>query len=126
MAVMRSVGNGHTLPPHAHVRATSGEYLVELDLSDFTETELTIDVLGAVVMVRGDQRSVDGDADRPFRLHEHLEESFRLPDDAEADRLKASFVHGRLELHAPRKRLVARTIPIERKAQLINPNAEPC
>ena len=35
MASMRTVGDGHRLPAHASVRADEGEYLVELDVSDF-------------------------------------------------------------------------------------------
>ena len=47
MAAMRAVGNGHQLPAHANVREDSGEYLIELDVSDFTESELTIEAARA-------------------------------------------------------------------------------
>ena len=40
MAAMRAVGNGHKLPPHARVREAEGEYMIKLDVSDFTEREL--------------------------------------------------------------------------------------
>ena len=52
MAVMRSLGNGRTLPPHANVREDASEYVIKLDVSDFTESELTVETLGPVVTVR--------------------------------------------------------------------------
>lgn len=127
MAVMRPVGNGHQLPPHPHVRADSTEYVVELDVSDFTEEELAVEVLGLHVTVRADQREADGDEAKAFHLHERLEESFRLPDDAAAEDLLAFYAHGTLELHVPRRRLVPHVIAVEHKPLgLINPDATPC
>ena len=55
MAAMRAVGNGHQLPPHAHVREEPSEYLIQLDVSDFTENELLIEALGPQLTVRGDR-----------------------------------------------------------------------
>jgi HSP20 family molecular chaperone IbpA len=126
MAAMRAVGNGHQLPPHAHVREESGEYLIELDVSDFTESELAIEALGPQLTVRGDQLETTEDDGKAFRLHERLEESFRLPDDADTDRIKIFFKHGTLEIHAPRTRLEPRRLPIEHPSFLINPDAEAC
>ena len=40
MAAMRTVGYGHRLPAHANVREDDGEYVIELDVSDFLEGEL--------------------------------------------------------------------------------------
>jgi HSP20 family molecular chaperone IbpA len=127
MAVMRPVGNGHQLPPHAHVRADAIEYVISLDVSDFTEEELTIELLGPHVTVRGDQRESAEDESRAFYLHERLEESFRVPDDAVPEQIKVFYEHGTLELHVPRKRLVPRLIAVERKPTgLIHPDATPC
>jgi HSP20 family molecular chaperone IbpA len=127
MTAMRMVGNGHLLPPHAHVRETAEEYVVELDVSDFTESEIQVEIVGPEVTVRGDQLETKEDEGLAFRLHERLEECFRLPDDADADRLNAFYAHGTLELHAPHKRLEPREVPLERKpVHLINPEATPC
>ena len=127
MAVMRSVGAGHRPPAHARVLEYPGEYVVELHVADFLETELSVEVVGRQVTVRGDQVAESGDADAALRLHERFEESFRLPEDADADRLKAAYAHGTLELRAPRTRLEARAVPIEhRSPYAINPDAEPC
>ena len=43
MAAMRAVGVGHRLPAHANVRDDGYEYVIELDVSDFLESELAIE-----------------------------------------------------------------------------------
>jgi HSP20 family molecular chaperone IbpA len=127
MAVMRVVGNGHQLPAHAHVREEPREYVIELELSDFTESELTVEALGPRLTVRGDQVESVADDFAAFRLHEHLEESFRLPDDADADQIQVFYKHGTLEIHAPRTRLEPRRLPIEHTSPYrVNPDAEAC
>jgi len=126
MAAMRAVGNGHQLP-HANVRELPNEYVVELDVSDFTESELSVEALGLTVTVRADQRDVAEDEGKAFRLHERLEENFRLPDDAAVDGTTVLFKHGTLEIHTPRTHLGVRQLPVEcPSSHLINPNAEPC
>ena len=126
MAAMRAVGNGHQFPAHAKVREAAGEYLIELDVSDFTEAELTVEALGPVITVRGDQLETKEDEGLAFRLHERLEESFRLPDDADADQIKVFYKHGALQIHAPRTGLEPRQLPIEHPSYLVNPDAAPC
>jgi HSP20 family molecular chaperone IbpA len=126
MAAMRVVGNGHQLPAHANVREEAGEYLIELDVADFTETELSVEALGPRLTVRGDQLETVEDDGKAFRLHERLEETFRLPDDADADQTKVFYKHGTLEIHAPRTRLQPRQLPIEHPSYRVNPNAEAC
>jgi HSP20 family molecular chaperone IbpA len=123
---MRTVGSAHHLPPHAHVRHQNGEYLIELDVSDFTEAELAIELLGRTLIVRGDQLANETDDGRAFRLHEHLEESFRLPDDAGADQIRVFYTHGTLEIHAPRVRLEPRRLSIEKRSFAVNADAAAC
>lgn len=124
MTAMQAVGIGHQLPAHANVREEEHEYVIELDVADFTESELAIELLGSRLTVRGDQLETREDESRPFRLHERLEESFRLPDDADADRITVFYKHGTLEIRAPRIRLEPRRLEIEQPAYRVNPGAE--
>jgi HSP20 family protein len=127
MGVMRAVGTGHRLPAAAKLRADAREYVVELDVSDFLESELAVELVGARITVRGDQSQDPGDDGIPFRLQERLEESFRLPDDVDTDRIKVWYGHGTLEIRAPRSRLEPRTVPIEHRSPYVgNPDAVPC
>jgi HSP20 family molecular chaperone IbpA len=127
MPAMRTVGTGHLFSPHVQVRRDADEYVIELDVSDFTEPELSIEAVGPCITVRGDQLERPEDDGKAFRLHERLEESFRLPDDADSDRVKAFYKHRALQIHAPRKHVEPHRVPIERASSfVINPDAEPC
>lgn len=126
MAAMQVVGSGHKLPAHANVREEPGQYLIELDVADFTKSEITVEALGARLTVRGDQVETGEDDGAAFRLRERLEETFRLPDDADLNETKVFFKHGTVEIHAPRTRLEPRRLPFEHPAPRVNPEAEPC
>jgi HSP20 family molecular chaperone IbpA len=126
MPAMRTVGAGHQLSPRVQVRRDAGEYVIQLDVSDFTEPEVSIEALGPCITVRGEQVEIPEDEGRPFRLHERLEESFRLPDDADPDRIRAFYRHHAIQIHAPRTHLETRLVPIECAPSFaINPDAEP-
>ena len=127
MAVMRAVGTGHRPTGRANVRDDGDEYVIELDCSDFLERELAVDVVGLCVTVHGDQVQEPDDDNVALRLHERLEESFRLPDDALADRMKVFYAHGALEIHVPHTTLEPRRVPIEHRSPYVgNPDAGPC
>jgi HSP20 family molecular chaperone IbpA len=125
MVTTRATGDGRDLPPHAQVHESADEYVVELDVADFTERELTIELIGPHVAVRGCQAGTE-DGALAFRLHERLEESFRLPDDADPARTRAFYRHGTLEIRTPRRRLQPRRLQIEHDAWRLDPDAEPC
>jgi len=126
MAVMRIVGDDRTLPTHARVVERPDQYIIELDVSDFTESELGVEALGPCLTVRGEQRRTDESDGLAFRLQERFEESFRLPDDAEPEGTTVFYTHGRLEIHAPRARLETRRLPIEGPRPRVNHDAPPC
>ncbi len=127
MPAMRVVGTGHQLSERARVRRDPDAYVIELDVSDFRDDELSIEALGLCITVRGDQRELPGDEGKAFRIHERLEESFRLPDDADPERITVHHKQRALEINAPRLGLEPRRIPIERAPQhILNPAAEPC
>jgi HSP20 family molecular chaperone IbpA len=126
MAAMLAVGDARQLPAHANVREEVEKYVIELDVADFTESELVVEALGPRMTVRGDQIETLEDNGKPFRLHERLEETFRLPDDVDANRLTVFYKHGSLEIHAPRTHLEPRRLVIEQPAYRVNPDAEAC
>jgi HSP20 family molecular chaperone IbpA len=126
MAFMRPVGTGHHRPTHASVREDGDEYVIELDVADFGESELVVEMLGRRLTVRAEQVEVAEDDGKAFRLHERLEESFRLPDEVDPEDLRVFFARGTLEIHAPRTRLEPRELPIEHPSHRHNPNAVPC
>ena len=96
------------------------------DVSDFLESELNVELVGARLSVCGDQLQDPGDDGTPFRLKERLEESFRFPDDVDVDRITVMYGHGTLEIRAPRSGLEPRTVPIEHRSPFVgSPDAVP-
>jgi HSP20 family molecular chaperone IbpA len=127
MPAMRVVGNGHQLSEAARVRREPDEYVIELDVHDFKLSELSVDAVGPCITVRGEQCEVPGDEGKPFRLHERLEESFRLPDDADPEQITVEHKRNVLEIHAVRRPAEPRRLEIRHEAHvLLNPDAEPC
>lgn len=127
MAAMPAVGTGHRVSAHANMREAGREYVIELDISRFLESELAIDAIGSRITVRGHHAEEQNDEAVAFLLQERLEESFRLPDDADPELIEAFYAHGALELHVPRVDLVPHRVPIRHRSPYeCNPNAQPC
>jgi HSP20 family molecular chaperone IbpA len=124
MSAMPMIGPRRQLPPHASVNEEQAEYLIRLDVSDFVLDELEVEVVGSRLVVRGEQLN-DEDADKPFAVQERLEETMRLPDDADPTGIKAVYKHGTLEVHARRRKVPRHSVPIERD-YLINPTPQGC
>jgi HSP20 family molecular chaperone IbpA len=124
MAAMRSAGF-RQLPPHARARELETEYVIELDVADFAESELHVEATGPIVTIRGDQPESGEDALTAFCMHERLEESFRLPNDADLDGIAVAYCHGVLKLRVPRVALVKRRLTLHRRTiSALNPDAE--
>jgi HSP20 family molecular chaperone IbpA len=123
---MRTVGPRQEPTKHARLRESDSLYVIELDVPDFTKAELSVEALGPCITVRGDQQETESDKGKAFRIHERLEESFRLPDDADVDRVHVFLKHGALEFRVPRLPLTRRPLPIEHRPTglLLDPDAE--
>lgn len=116
MTAPAETGNRVPLPPHAHLSQETTEYVVTLDVSDFTEREVSVDVIARHVVVRGEQIVVAA-KELPFAIDEHLKESFLLPNDAEPTQVTASYSHGTLRIRVPRR-------GADHQYLLVNPSAE--
>jgi HSP20 family protein len=99
-----------TFPPHGKVIENRDEYIVELDVPEFTEDELNVSVDGDFVTVVADQER----SRETLQLSERFEESFRVPEDACTSDMDTQFHEGTFELHIPRHRFT------------VNPEATPC
>ena len=128
MTAMRTAGLKQSFPPQAEVVETVDHYLVELDVSAFAQEELHVELDGDLVSIVGAQDEVGGE-EPAFRLHERLEETFRLPTDADPHGVTALFEHGRLDLIVPKQPVSAtetRVVPIRKRQHgLINADATP-
>ena len=105
------------LLPAADVYETPTEYVVELEVPGFVEKELTVDVSDHTLAVKGMRDAEKETKERAFLLHERLEKQFErrfsLPEEADTEHAKASFVHGVLKIATPKKAEAApRIVPI--------------
>jgi HSP20 family protein len=117
MTAMRTMGLAPVLPPETDVTESACGYTVRLPVAGFAQDELEVEVSDHTVTVRGDQKRTRAD-DGAFLLHERLEESFRLPADADTTHVTANYDRGALVLRvarAPHMSLVPHRVPIERR-----------
>lgn len=113
MTSLEAVAGSRPSSRRLSVREAPAEYVIALDVADFTQHELTVEATGPLIAVTGESLESDDDLE-PFSLRERLEELFRLPDDADPDRIRATYRRGTLEIHVRRRSLRRQGIPIER------------
>ena len=99
------VGFAPTLLPAADIYETKNEFVVEVDVPGYEEKEIEIEVFDHTLVVKGELRETEKE-EKSFRLHERLEREFErrfaLPAEADTDHVKAKFVKGVVEVHAPK------------------------
>jgi HSP20 family molecular chaperone IbpA len=95
-------------PTHPHIADCGREWIVELDVADFTASELRIEADHGMLTIVGDRPAIG-----PFEFHEHLEEAMRLPPAVDTDRATACYRNGSLEIRIPKLNGRHRVIPIE-------------
>ena len=106
----------------AVVREEPGAYVIDVAVPGFEREELTVETIGHRVVVHGDCATR---ANEPFRITRHLQESFRLPDDADLVGLDVVYRRGSLEFRTGRKQLERQTIAV-RPDCLISPTPNGC
>lgn len=93
--------------PAADIYETEAEYVIELEVPGFAEDELSIEVSDRLLTITGKHESAREEQERTYRLAERMqmefERRFELPSEVDADKMKATFREGVLELHTPRK-----------------------
>jgi HSP20 family protein len=92
--------------PVADVYETPLEFVVELEVPGFEEKDLSLEVTDHTIVVKGEIETTQEESEKKFLLLERservFERRFHLPDDADTDKLTATFSTGVLELHTPK------------------------
>ena len=92
--------------PAADMYETETELVVELDVPGFEEKELELEVADSTLTVKGVKTEEKEEKEKTFYLHErlekHFERRFKLPPEADLDRVQATFHTGVLEVHVPK------------------------
>lgn len=106
--------------PAADLYEDEKAYVLELEVPGFEEKELEIGVTDHTLTVKGERAEEKEESDKTFFLHERLEKRFErrftLPDEANVEKIAASFKSGLLKVTAPKTPIAPkRTIPIGKR-----------
>ncbi len=105
-ALLPQFNRSATFVPAADLTAGERDLVLTLDLPGLTAEDLSIDVRGNELVVRGERKRPQVAenvaylyAQRPFGVFEHR---IRIPNDVDADAITASMQHGVLSLIVPK------------------------
>lgn len=92
--------------PAADLYESDAEYVLELEVPGFQEKELEIDVTDHTLTIKGERKEEKEEKTKAFLLHERLETTFErrfaLPEEANTDKIAASYKGGVLKVAAPK------------------------
>lgn len=105
--------------PQIDVSADDNCYEIALDVPDMSESDISIEVKGDMLLIKGQKEDRRENKDKHFYRVERSFGSFQrtlaLPDDANADEIKADLKKGVLRLEIPRRAIASdkvKQIPI--------------
>ncbi len=104
--MFEDVGFAPAALPAADIYETEDEFVVELEVPGYEEKELGVEVFDHRITIKGERAQAKEQVDKAFRLRERLEREFErrfeLPAEADTEHVRAKFVKGVLEVHAPK------------------------
>lgn len=107
--------------PASEASSDDTAYRITMELPGVSEEDIELNIAGGVATVRGEKKTERKDSGDTWFFSERrygaFSRSFRLPDDADADAVKAEMKDGVLTVTLPRKSHVtsdAKKIPISR------------
>jgi len=108
--------------PSTDIREGAKDYAITVELPGVEEKDVQVELAGDMMTVKGEKKSARAEKDENYHLSERtygsFTRSFRLPEDADPEKVNASFAKGVLSIALP-KRAGARqkTRKIEVKAK---------
>ena len=92
------VPNGHDWRPLVDIRETEDAYRIDLELAAVDPKDVSINLRDGILSVSGERRFAkqdeSGRVHRSERRHGRFTRSFRLPEDADADTVRATAKDG--------------------------------
>jgi HSP20 family protein len=102
--------------PAANVSETDSEYLIKAELPEVGKDDIHVSVDDGMITIRGERRNEPEHKDEKLHRIESVygsfSRSFRLPDDADVDGIKAESRNGILKVRVP-KQAAARPRTVE-------------
>lgn len=92
--------------PKIDICGDDNSYQISLDVPGLSEEDLTLEVRNDVLTIRGEKRESRENRDKEYyrieRSYGAFQRTLSLPDDANADEIKANLENGVLKLEIPR------------------------
>lgn len=99
--------NGPVWAPVANVSETAGDYLIRAELPDVGRDDVRVTVDGDVITIAGERRNAhEREQEKQHRIegfYGAFSRSFRLPEDADPEAVRAESSHGVLKVRIPKK-----------------------
>ncbi|MDC1287924.1 Hsp20/alpha crystallin family protein [Gammaproteobacteria bacterium] len=93
--------------PQIDVSGDDKRYEIKLDVPGMTESDLSVEIKDDVLVIRGEKQERSEEKDKHYyrveRSHGGFQRTLALPDDADADEMKARLDKGVLRLEIPRR-----------------------
>lgn len=104
---MAGAGLAEFYRPQIDISADANRYLINLDVPGLTESDLSLEVVRDVLTIKGQKEEKSEDKDKHYyrmeRSYGAFQRTLALPDDANADEIKAKLDKGVLKLEIPRR-----------------------
>jgi len=89
--------------PLVDIAEDAREYLIKVELPEVQKEDVKVTVENGTLTISGERKAEKEEKDRRFhrmeRYYGRFERSFSIPEDAEADNVKAEFKDGLLRVH---------------------------
>lgn len=96
------------LRPRVDIGASADEYTVTIEIPGVTENDITLEVSGDTLVVRGEKHQEKETKEKSYyrreRSYGSFERTLSLPEDADQENSTAIFKHGVLTIAIPRRR----------------------
>jgi HSP20 family protein len=104
-----SAANGGFFRPLVDISGDENSYEIRLDVPGMAQEDLSIDVRGDSLVVRGEKHESHESQEKAYyrveRSYGSFQRTLALPDDANADEINATLKDGVLSLSIPRRQL---------------------
>lgn len=92
--------------PAVDIEETDAEYLIKAELPDIRKEEVKVQVLEGVLTIEGERKRENEEKGKRYhkveRAYGKFVRQFALPTEVEADKVKAEFKDGMLNVHLPK------------------------
>ena len=110
----RAIAGSTLIKPSVDIAASDKAYTITAEVPGVDEKQINVEIQGDTLIIRGQKEHQKEEKKNDYYCVERSYGSFQrqlsLPEDADADRIKAAYKQGVLTLTVPRKAAMARAV----------------